>query len=726
MTETTAPTTAPAPGAPASSLPRQWARTRRFTLGAPRSFTIASDGGRVLFLRSRAGDDPLTRLWALDVATGAERLIADPRELEDPAAGTELPPEERTRRERMREQATGITAYAADRAARLAAFALSGRLWVADTGEPARVRELPAATPVADPRPSPAGTAVAYVSGGGLRVIGADGSGDRALATPETPDVSYGLPEHVAAESMGRHRGYWWAPDGSRLLVARVDVARVQRWYIADPANPGQPPRVIAYPAVGTANADVTLWVLGLDGSRVEVRWDRAAHEYVVAACWAQTGLLIVVQSRSQRSLRLLAVDPVTGRTRLRREDTDPCWVHIVPGIPAVTGAGALVWAADTGGTRRLLADGAPVTPDGLNVREVTSADGDTVLFTASAEPSEIGLWAYSPGAGARPVEDSPGLHEGWRAGGTTVVVSESLGQPGARAAVYRDGRRPAVIASLAEIPVLAPRPEVLRLGARELRTVVLLPSWHRPGSGRLPVLMDPYGGPAGQRVLAWHDGYLTSQWFAEQGFAVVIADGSGTPGRGPAWEREIYGDLAGPVLEDQVAALRTAAERFADLDLGRVGIRGWSFGGYLAALAVLRRPDVFHAAVSGAGVVDQRLYDTHFKERYLGHPDEAPEAYDRSSLILDAPRLRRPLMLVHGLADDNVIAANTLRLSAALLAAGRPHTVLPLAGVSHMTPQEKVTENLLVLQADFLKRALGAGPGTGEPSGPPGTPAPG
>jgi len=244
----------------------------------------------------------------------------------------------------------------------------------------------------------------------------------------------------------------------------------------------------------------------------------------------------------------------------------------------------------------------------------------------------------------------------------------------------------------------------------------VLLPSWHQPGSGRLPVLMDPYGGPAGQRVLAWHNGYLTAQWFAEQGFAVVIADGSGTPGRGPAWEREIYGDLAGPVLEDQVAALRAAAERFADLDLGRVGIRGWSFGGYLAALAVLRRPDVFHAAVSGAGVVDQRLYDTHFKERYLGHPDEAPEAYDRSSLILDAPRLRRPLMLVHGLADDNVIAANTLRLSAALLAAGRPHTVLLLAGVSHMTSQEKVAENLLLLQADFLKRALGATPGQTRP----------
>ena len=190
----------------------------------------------------------------------------------------------------------------------------------------------------------------------------------------------------------------------------------------------------------------------------------------------------------------------------------------------------------------------------------------------------------------------------------------------------------------------------------------------------------------------------------------MVVADGRGTPGRGPAWEREIFGDLAGPVLEDQVAALHAAAEQVGDLDLERVGIRGWSFGGYLAALAVLRRPDVFHAAVAGAPVLDQRLYETYYKERFLGHPDEAPEAYERSSVINDAPNLRRPLMLVHGLADDNVVVANTLRFSAALLAAGRPHTVLPLAGATHMTSRLDVTVNLLFLEAGFLRDALQAG----------------
>src|SRR5262249_26288106 len=149
---------------------------------------------------------------------------------------------------------------------------------------------------------------------------------------------------------------------------------------------------------------------------------------------------------------------------------------------------------------------------------------------------------------------------------------------------------------------------------------------------------------------------------------------------------REIAHDFAGVTLADQVDALHAVAADYPDLDLGRVAIRGWSYGGYLAALAVLRRPDVFHAAVAGAPVTDWRLYDTHSTERYLGHPDELPEVYESNSLIADAPRLERPLMLIHGLADDNVVAAHTLRLSSALLAAGRPHTVLPLSGVTHMT----------------------------------------
>jgi dipeptidyl-peptidase-4 len=224
-----------------------------------------------------------------------------------------------------------------------------------------------------------------------------------------------------------------------------------------------------------------------------------------------------------------------------------------------------------------------------------------------------------------------------------------------------------------------------------------------------LPVLLDPYGGPHAQRVVAASNAHGVSQWFADQGFAVVVIDGRGTPARGPAWERAVHGDLAGPVLEDQVDGLLAAAAAHPGrLDLSRVAIRGWSFGGYLAALAVLDRPDVFHAAVAGAPVTDWRLYDTHYTERYLGHPDTDADGYERSDLVPRAAQLTRPLLLIHGLADDNVVAAHTLVLSRALLEAGRPHQVLPLSGVTHMTPQEAVAENLLLLQLDFIRSALG------------------
>jgi dipeptidyl-peptidase-4 len=220
-------------------------------------------------------------------------------------------------------------------------------------------------------------------------------------------------------------------------------------------------------------------------------------------------------------------------------------------------------------------------------------------------------------------------------------------------------------------------------------------------------VLLDPYGGPHAQRVLATRSAWLEPQWLADQGFAVLVVDGRGTPGRDPAWEREVRLDLVGPILDDQVDALHAAAEAEPDLDLTRVGIRGWSFGGWLAALAVLRRPDVFAVGIAGAPVTDWALYDTFYTERYLGTPQDNPEAYRLHSLLDDAPSLTRPLLLIHGLADDNVVAAHTLRLSQRLTEAGRPHSVLPLTGVTHMTPQEAVAENLLLLQVEYLKRNL-------------------
>ncbi|WP_405516971.1 prolyl oligopeptidase family serine peptidase [Streptomyces canus] len=698
------------------SFPRRHARTQRFTLGAPRAFTVAPDGSRVVFLRSNSGTDRANSLWVLDTADGGERVAADPRALLG-GAEEHLSAEERARRERSREGGAGIVGHATDAAVELASFALSGRLFTAEL-RVGTARELPVPGPVIDPRPAPDGRHIAYVAQGALRVVGAEGEGDRALAVPESDDVTYGLAEFIAAEEMGRSRGFWWSPQSDRLLVARVDDTPVQRWWISDPAHPEREPHHVPYPAAGTSNAEVRLFVLALDGTRTEVSWDRGRYPYLAHVHWSAAGApLLLVQARDQRSQLYLAVNPESGATRMVHADEDPIWLDLFPGVPSWSPSGQLVRIADEGGARVLAVGERPLTGPQLHVRAVLDVTEDDVLVSASAgaeaespETGEVHVYRVNE-LGVERVSQEPGVHSAVRAGGVTVLVSAALDRPGARARVLRDGKETATVTSYAENPGLTPRVTLVEGGARKIPCAVLMPQDYA-GDSPLPVLLDPYGGPHGQRVVAAHNPHLTSQWFADQGFAVVVADGRGTPGRSPAWEKAVRDDLAAVVLQDQVDALQALAEDFP-LDLSRVGIRGWSFGGYLAALAVLRRPDVFQAAVVGAPVSDLRLYDTHYQERYLGHPDEQPAVYRRNSLVhdeglVDAAEPHRPMMIIHGLADDNVVVAHSLRLSSALLAAGRPHEVLPLSGVTHMTPQETVAENLLRLQLDFLKRSLG------------------
>ncbi|MEU7473387.1 prolyl oligopeptidase family serine peptidase [Streptomyces sp. NPDC044984] len=700
----------------ADSFPRRHARTLRFTLGAPRSFSVAPDGSRVVFLRSGSGTDRANSLWVLDTEGGGERVAADPRALLG-GASENLSAEERARRERSREGGAGIVGYATDAAVELASFALSGRLFTADL-RAGTARELPVPGPVIDPRPSPDGRYVAYVSRGALRVVGAEGADERALVTPESEGVTYGLAEFVAAEEMGRSRGFWWAPESDRLLVARADDTPVRRWWISDPAHPEREPQRVAYPAAGTPNADVRLFVIGLDGARTEVSWDRARYPYLAHVHWSAAGApLLLVQARDQRAALILAVDPASGATRMVHADEDPIWLELFPGVPCWSPSGQLVRIADEGGARRLAVGERPLTGAQLHIRAVLDVSDDDVLVSASAgeeaadpEIGEVHVYRVNE-LGVERLSREPGVHSAVRAGGVTVLVSATPDRPGSRVQVLRDGKPTATVPSYAEDPGMSPRVTLTQGGARRIPCAVLMPRDYA-GDTPLPVLMDPYGGPHGQRVLAAHNPHLTSQWFADQGFAVIVADGRGTPGRSPAWEKSVRDDIAAVVVQDQVDALQALAADFP-LDLDRVAVRGWSFGGYLAALAVLRRPDVFHAAVVGAPVTDLRLYDTHYQERYTGHPDEQPEVYRRNSVIddaglVDAAGPHRPMMIIHGLADDNVVVAHSLRLSSALLAAGRPHEVLPLSGVTHMTPQEEVAENLLRLQLGFLKRSLG------------------
>ncbi|MEU9100971.1 prolyl oligopeptidase family serine peptidase [Streptomyces sp. NPDC048361] len=721
---TTASTDPKGPGQ--LSFPRHSARTQRFTLGAPRAFTVSPDGERVVFLRSPSGTERSHLLWVLDLARGGtERIAADPGALLG-GDGERLSAQERARRERSREGSAGIVGYATDAAVELAAFALSGRLFTAEL-RAGTARELAVPGPVLDPRPSPDGRHVAYVAEGALRVVGAEGDGDRALAEPESAEVTYGLAEFIAAEEMSRSRGHWWSPDSERLLVARADEAPVRRWWIADPANPGQEPARVAYPAAGTPNAEVRLFLYALDGTRTEVVWDRARLPYLASVHWSSDGApLLLVQARDQRTQLHLAVDPVSGTTRTVHVDEDPDWLELLPGVPAWAPDGRLVRIADEGGARVLAVGDRTLTGARLHVRAVLDIGVSDVLISASAgraaatagpDASEVGeIHVYRVNElGTERVSDGAGVHSAVRSGAVTVLTSARPDRAGTVATVVRDGKELATIASHAATPGLSLRLRLTEGGAQRIPCAVLLPSHYREADGPLPVLMDPYGGPHGQRVVAAHNAHLASQWLADQGFAVVVADGRGTPGRSPAWEKSVRDDFT-VALDDQIEALHGLAGAYP-LDLGRVAMRGWSFGGYLSALAVLRRPDVFHAGIAGAPVTDWELYDTHYTERYLGHPAEQPAVYTANSLVEQGRLARtakpaRPLMVIHGMADDNVVVAHSLRLSSALLAAGHPHEVLPLTGVTHMTPQEQVAENLLVLQVDFLRRSLGVARG--------------
>ena len=583
----------------ADTFPRQYARTRRLTLGEPRSFVVSSDGTRVVFARSGAGDDPVNGLWVFDVGSGEEIHVVDAADLLADA-DAELPAQERARRERTREQASGIVSYATNADATMAAFALGGRLFTVNllTGA---AREIHAEGAVFDPRPDPTGTRVAYVSGRSLCVADLDGT-TRIIEDPD-PNVSWGSAEFVAAEEMDRYRGYWWAPEGDRVAACRVDISNVDRFHLADPADPSTQPTELAYPAAGTANADVVLAVISLDGDTKYLGWDRETYPYLVSVQWNQgQPLTFLVQSRDQRSTQVLVADGTTLATRVVSEDHDDTWVEVVQGSPAWAGD-RLVTAGDRDGVRRVLVDGVPLTSSDLQVREIVTVEDDGVYVLANPvdEPTEQHVMQVGFDGTVTNITDEPGVHSAV-GGGLTLVVRSSTLTTAPRTWVSRPGKADREIGTNAERPLVEPQVQLTCVGPRKLWTALLLPQYREPGR-KLPVLLDPYGGPHHQSVMKARNLFLTSQWLADQGFAVLVIDGRGTPGRGSTGSAPSTSTSRRPVLEDQVDALQLVAQEHPEMDLERVAIRGWSFGGYLAALAVLRRPDVFHAAVAGAPV---------------------------------------------------------------------------------------------------------------------------
>jgi dipeptidyl-peptidase-4 len=686
---------------------RDHAETRGFMLGRPTGARPTPDGKAVLFLRAQARV-PTLRLYEFDVATGRTRELLTPEQVLN-GAEEHLSAEEKARRERMRVSVGGFTSFQLSEDGALILVSLSGQLYVVERAG-GRVRHLETGPgTVLDPRFSPDGKSVAYVRDQDIYVLDLATQKETAVATGGTEERTHGLAEFVAQEEMNRFSGYWWSPDSRSIAYEQADATGVVVWYVADPARPGQPPQVSHYPRPGKANVSVQLGVVPVTGGPTTwIPWDHQRYPYLTTVRWDKDSpLLLAVQTREQKELVFLRADPETGQTTPLVTERDPAWVNIHQDVPRwlKDGSGFLWTSERAGGPQLELHDPKGelvrvlVPPDAgyLDLVDVDPEAGQ-VVYRASADPTQAQLFRV-PLRGGKPeaLTREPGIHGAVFGRNHAVYVhSEAPLDAMPRATVCRaDGTRLGELPSVAEDPPFVPRAELVKVGdGPGFHAAVLRPRDFDAGK-RYPVIVDVYGGPGHLKVTAAMNTRLLDQWLADQGFVVVSLDNRGTPGRGRVWERAVKDHFGSVPLDDQVAGLKALGRRFPEMDLDRVGIVGWSFGGYLSALAVLRRPDVYKAAVAGAPVVDWLDYDTHYTERYLGLPDADPEGYKEGSLLTYAAELERPLLLIHGTADDNVYFRHTLKLAEALFRAGKEFELLPLPGLTHMVPDPVVTQRL-------------------------------
>lgn len=708
-----APAVAPAPIDVAAI--RDLSETRGYGLGAPKPVAVLPDGN-VLFLRTepRSYD---AALYELTVVDGSVRKLAAASDLVA-AAEVALSPAEKARRERTRTVLRGIVDVQVSDDGRTLLVPLGAQVFVFDraTGK-SRALALGGGYPE-DPRLSPDGKRLGFVRDGDLWVAEVGGGSPRRVTRRSGKADSFGIAEFVAQEELDRTRGYWWSPDSQSLVVQYTDESQVDLLYVADPARPDRAPTPFRYPRAGTANADVRLAVVSARGGKPTwITWDRSLFPYVRDVQWAKSAPpTIVVLNRLQTEARVLAVDGKTGATRVLVAETDPAWINVPEGPRWLASGDSFLWSTERSGAWQL--EHRAATGDLIKtfdipgfVGEVQVDDDAGLAWVSSAEvPTEAHLATVDLATGrAQPTASAPGIHAvlvGAR-GGTRVETSIDAG--GSRDwRVIHNGALVGRLPSVAEEPPAMPRLalETVAVDGRDHHVAIVRPRDFDPAR-RYPVLLDVYAGPS--RTVVWNNprAYLKKQLIADAGFIVVAADGRGTPRRGRAWERAIKNDLISVALADQIGALQAVGAAHPELDLDRVGVVGWSFGGYFAAMAALLRPDVFKAAIAGAPVTDWRLYDTAYTERYLGLPGDNTAAYDATSAVKLAATLTRPLLLVHGLTDDNVYVANTLALGDALFRAGKPYELLAL-GSTHMMTDPVAEAALLGRQIEFFRAHLG------------------
>ncbi len=708
---------------------RDYAQTRGFSLGYPVKATPTPDGRAVVFLRAQPR---LARmgLYEFDVATGKTRELLTPEQVLK-GAEEKLSPEEKAQRERMRVTARGFTSFQFSEDGKLILLPLSGKLYTVNRANQ-EIRELKAGPGAFDPRFSLDGTKIAYVREHDVFVYDLAADREHRVTRGGTELISHGEAEFVAQEEMNRFSGYWWSPDSRHIIYQESDATGVEVWRVADPIHPEETPQKFFYPRPGKENVKVRLGVIrvtealsrktaGLGEETVWLEWDHAKYPYLATVRWSKGGPpLLVVQARDQTEVAVLEADFATGKTGELLVERDPTWVNLHQEAPRwlPDGSGYL-WVSERDGGPQLEIRAKQgrlrqvVVPGSAGYQGLVDVDAEKleVYYLASADPTQTHLWriGLSAFSDAEQLTQERGLHGATFSKSHAIYVHTERPWDGMPKTTVKDaaGKVLGELPSVALPPPFVPQADLQQVSKEGFHAAVVLPRKFDPRK-RYPVLVDVYGGPHHLQVVAARSRWLLDQWYADQGFIVVAIDGRGTPGRGRDWERAIFKKFAEVPLEDQIAGLQALGKKYPAMDLERVGIYGWSFGGYMAALAVLRRPEVFRAAVAGAPVTDWYDYDTHYTERYLGIPPKDDAAYHDASLLTYAGQLRRPLLLLHGTADDNVYFRHSLKLADALFRAGKDFEILPLSGLTHMVPDPLVMERLHTRIVGFMRKHLG------------------
>ena len=701
---------------------RDYAETRGFRLGMPSHATFTPDSKTVLFLRS-GPRSPKLDLYDFDIPSKQTHVLLTPETLLK-GAEEKLSPEEKARRERMRVTSRGFTDFQLSKDGARILLSLSGKLYVFERGS-GQVQEIKtSAGIIVDHKFSPDGKYVSYVLDHDVYAYDLAQARELRVTQGGTEDVSHGVAEFVAQEEMNRFSGYWWSPDSERIIFQESDSREVETWHVADPAKPENAPYPSRYPRPGKANVKVRLGItpIATTNQITWFDWNRERYPYLTQVSWSTNGpLAIAVQTRDQKELVLLEANPATGSTSPLVTERDSNWVNLRHDIPKwLPHDKGFIWASERKGDWQMEwhnGDGSlkqVLSTANLKLRELVAAEESNILFTGAPDPTQAKLYRL-PLKGGAALELTP--QHGWH--GARFDKAESImmdtvttltAMP--KTALYRkDSSLIAELPSVADKPPFIPRVEILQVGERKQYAGIVRPQKF-DARKRYPVIVHVYAGPlpagSGGSVAATMPIWLLPQWFADQGFIVVAIDGRGIPGRGRDWERAIYKDFATVTLGDQVAGLKALGRNYREIDADRAGIFGWSFGGYMSALAVLKEPKVFKAGIAGAPVTDWLDYDTHYTERYLGIPPGDSAAYERSSLLPLAKGLQRPLLLIHGTSDDNVYFRHTLKLANELFRAGKDFELLPLTGFTHMVPDPVVNEQLYSRMVRFFKKHLG------------------